>query len=90
MQIPPLALSGIASTGDAIRRGNTRLDDKAAQVVTDTTAAYGDAPSDGNLASDLMSMHAESLTNKILFSVFRRQADQQQSAVDLLSPTRSP
>lgn len=95
MQINPTSMpgypvsSGLPATAEAIRNAQTRFDDAATQVVQDTMATAADEPASDNLAGDLVNMKADSLTNSILYGVFRRQSEQQQNLVDLINPQRS-
>ena len=94
MQISSLTSSGMPATAEAIRRSQTRFDDAAAQVVQDTLSESGSesgpaadaAPTDGNLAGDLVAMKVDSLTNSILYGVFKRQSEQQKDLVDIIKP----
>ena len=54
----------------------------------DATFSNVEGPVDpaSDLTSSVVDLHAESATNQILFGVFRRQADQQQSLLDLVQP----
>ncbi len=96
MQITPMTSSGLPATAEAIRRSQTRFDDAAAQVVQDTfsEAASGTAseagatPTDGNLVGDLVAMKVDSLSNSILYGVFKRQSEQQKDLLDIISPER--
>ncbi len=97
MQITPVSTSGsttssaagLSGTGAAIRSAQARFDESATKVVQDTMSTAAEAPAADTLANDLVAMKVDSLTNSILYGVFRRQSEQQQNLVDLSNPQRS-
>ena len=93
MEITP----GIPSTAAAIQRNQARFDTRAEQVVADAAAlstgptadaaAASNNPATGDLASDVVGLKSDSLVNSVLYSVFRKQLEQQQSLVELVDPS---
>lgn len=79
----PLGLTG---TAQAIQRGQARFDAKAAQVTADTLQDAQPGADASSLASDLVGMQADAISNKILYAVFRRQQEQQGDLADLIKP----
>jgi len=86
MQINAMTSAGLPATAEAIRRGQARFDDSAARVVHDTMAAAAESPSENNLVGDLVTMKVDSLTNSILYGVFKRQSEQQKEMLDIVKP----
>lgn len=88
MDIASISGSGLLNTAQAIRAGQTRYDDAAAQVVADTMSATSEAPSSSDsLPADLVSMQADSIMNSVLYGLFRRQSQQQQDLLQMIPPT---
>ncbi|GDY11418.1 hypothetical protein LBMAG53_02950 [Planctomycetota bacterium] len=96
MEITP----GISSTAAAIQRNQARFDTRAEQVVADAealssgpapaaaTAASADpASGTGDLTSDVVGLHSDSMVNSVLYSVFKKQLEQQRSLIDLIDPS---
>lgn len=91
--------TGIAATAAAIQRGQQRFDSDAAQVVAaaqdlggadpsaDGAAATAvDAPATSDLTGSLVGLNADAFVNRVLFAVYRKQAEQQSQAADLIRP----
>jgi hypothetical protein len=77
----------LARTAAAISTAQSRFDDAASQVVADTMTDADAAPASGDLAGDLVSMKSEQITNSILYSLFRRQSEQQQDMLKAITPS---
>lgn len=86
MQINTMTSAGLPATAEAIRRGQARFDDSAERVVQDTMTAAAESPSENNLVGDLVTMKVDSLTNSILYGVFKRQSEQQKDVIDMVKP----
>lgn len=91
MGVASVTGSGLFNTAQAIRAGQTRYDDAAAQVVADTMSATSDAPSSSDsLPADFVGMQVDSIMNNVLYSLFRRQSQQQQDLLKIISPSVGP
>lgn len=78
---------GLQATASAIRSAQSRFDAAADNVVSASQDLASDAPSDGpDLTASVVDMQAESTVNQVLYGVFKRQSDQQQSLMDLIQP----
>ncbi len=98
--ISAIAGSGLVNTASAIAKAQNRFDKTAEALVDDSLALDGsstsdtdalgaaapDGSDDSSLISDTVSLQSESLMNQILYGVFTKQADQQQSLLDILKP----
>lgn len=82
--------NGLARTAAAISTAQNRFDDAASQVVADTMADSEAAPASSDLPGDLVSMKTESITNSILYTLFRRQSEQQQDLLSTITPSNNP
>ena len=84
MDIRPIAGQGIATTSRALQAGQVRFAAAADRVVADAQAlADMDTPTHSDLATSLVHMEAERLTNTVLAGVFRRQVEQDRTLGEL-------
>ncbi len=95
MEITP----GIPSTAAAIQRNQARFDTRAEQVVADAAALSAGPTADaaasndpatggsGDLTSDVVGLNSDSMVNSVLYSVFKKQLEQQQSLIELIDPS---
>lgn len=91
MDIASVTGSGLFNTAQAIRAGQVRYDDAAAQVVADTMTTASEAPTSSDaLPADLVGMQVDSIMNNILYGLFRRQSEQQQDLLNILPPSVGP
>ncbi len=78
---------GIQATAAAIQKAQVRFDAAAQDVVGAAESLSSDTPSsDSDLTSGLVNMQAESSVNQVLYGVFKRQSEQQQSLMDMIQP----
>jgi hypothetical protein len=78
--------NSLARTAAAISTAQNRFDEAASQVVADTMTDSAADPSTSDLPGDLVAMNTESITNSILYTLFRRQSDQQQDMLQAIAP----
>lgn len=91
MDVASVTGSGLFNAAQAIRAGQTRYDDAAAQVITDTMSATSEAPSSlDSLPADVVGMQVDSIMNNVLYGLFRRQSQQQQDLLKIISPPGGP
>ena len=89
MDIPATTAVGLSGTGQAISRSQARFDASAQQVTADAQALADPAASDGSsagLASDLVAMQSDAISNRILYAVFQRQQELQGELANLIQP----
>ena len=78
---------GIQATATEIQKAQSRFDAAAQNVVGAAQDMSSDEPtSGGDLTTSLVDMQAESHVNQVLYGVFKRQVDQQQSLIDMIQP----
>lgn len=77
----------LARTAAAISTAQSRFDAAASQVVADTMTDADSAPASSDLVGDLVSMKTEQITNSILYTLFRRQSEQQQDMLKAITPS---
>ena len=76
---------GIQATATEIQKAQRRFDAAAQDVVSAAQElSSGEPTSGGDLTSSLVDMHAESSVNQVLYGVFKRQAEQQQTLMDVI------
>lgn len=79
--------NSLARTAAAISTAQSRFDDAASQVVADTMSDSAADPSTSAVTGDLVAMKSESITNSILYTLFRRQSEQQQDMLKAVTPS---
>ena len=78
---------GIQATATEIQKAQGRFDAAAQDVVSAAQDMSSDEPTaGGDLTASLVDMQAESHVNQVLYGVFKRQVDQQQSLMDMIQP----
>ena len=78
---------GIQATATEIQKAQGRFDAAAQDVVSAAQDLGSDEPSSGgDLTTSLVDMQAESHVNQVLYGVFKRQVDQQQTLMDMIQP----
>ena len=77
--------SGIQATATEIQKAQGRFDAAAQSVVSAAQDLGSDEPTSGaGLTASLVDMQAESSVNQVLYGVFRRQVEQQQTLMDMM------
>ena len=90
MDIRPIAGQGIFNTARALQAGQVRFAAAADRVVADAQSLSDpESVSQADLASSIVGLEAERLTNTALAGVFRRQVEQDQELMRMLKPTIS-
>ena len=78
---------GLQATSTAIQKAQGRFDAAAQDVVSAAADLTSDtSSSDSDLTSGLVNMQAESSVNQVLYGVFKRQVEQQQTLMDMIQP----
>lgn len=81
------SLGGLQATATEIQKAQGRFDAAAQDVVSAAQDMSSDEPTaGGDLTASLVDMQAESHVNQVLYGVFKRQVDQQQSLMDMIQP----
>ena len=79
--------SGIQTTATEIQKAQGRFDTAAQSVVSAAQDLSSDEPTSGaDLTTSLVDMQAESSVNQVLYGVFKRQVEQQQTLMDMMQP----
>ena len=79
--------SGIQTTATEIQKAQGRFDAAAQSVVSSAQDLGSDEPTSGaDLISSLVEMQVESSVNQVLYGVFKRQVEQQQTLMDMMQP----
>ena len=79
--------SGIQATATEIQKAQGRFDAAAQNVVSAAQDLGSDEPTSGaDLTTSLVDMQAESSVNQVLYGVFKRQVEQQQTLMDMMQP----
>ena len=78
---------GFQTTATEVQKAQGRFDTAAQNVVIAAQDLSSDEPSSGgDLTTSLVDMQAESHVNQVLYGVFKRQVDQQQTLMDMIQP----